>query len=172
MKNIKFTIDLELENLEAHVDMLIKRSKRELYQEGSGEYGLTCCGAQIILQKLPLIINNFIDKIFKDHHFIISKKDLDKLHGYIERLQNNILKLTRPNNLEIDGRCTSDHQLVDDLYHQEYKNYKKEFKGKIKIIQQRIDNNYIKYKKEQKRYQFWTPLIVSILASIIGIFIK
>ena len=163
MKNIKFTIDLELENLDARIEALIKRSKQELYQEGSGEYGLTCRGAQTILLKTPLIDNDFIGKLFNDYHFVITKKDLHKLRDHIYKQRDGILKLTEPNNLEIDGGYSNDNQMVDDIYYKEYCNYKKEFNNKFAIIEQRINNNFIKY-KDQKHYQFLIPLIVSIVA--------
>ena len=161
-----FTIELELDNITKQINGIIRSYYSELYGN-SGIYGLTCSGATRLLSKIPTVLHKSTKEILKAYTTIIKDKDIQILQDYIETQRSHIIKITSPRKLEFNGGVTHDGELVDDIYYNDRKKLVADFNNRIKIVRQRIDNEFLR--ADKRRREVWIPIITSSVLSVIAI---
>ena len=161
-----FTIELEIQNITKEINKASQSCRAKLY--GSDNlYGLTSGGAKVLLNKVPMILHRHIKSLFDAYSTILKEKDIKILQDYIELQRRQIISLTVPSKLKPSSLSTHDGESLDDLYVNERKKLVSEFNNNIKTTHQRIDNSFLRHKKNDK-YTFWIPTIFSTLALLLS----
>lgn len=167
MRKRKFTVALELDNLNLAIADLIKSSKKELYGN-SGEWGLTCFSGWAILSKSPTLIDKWSDALIDKYVTVLTNHELNKIHNQINTIADEIREKTKPDNLEFDGATSGEGELADDVYSEQYPGLIDDFNNRIKLIEQRIDNMFLKQRKSDK-LTFTIPITLSVVAVLVSI---
>ena len=164
----RFSIDFELARIDGCIEKFLLKNRQEFTLD---EFGYDELDAERILSEVPKQLTKYIKLIINNYKENIRSSDIAKINTYIAKKSKKIIKICNPENIYPASLSAYNKfgQSFDSYkeYSNNWKNLKTGFNKDIQLLQQRIDNAFLRNRRRNR--QIWIPIIISFISLVVSI---